>query len=396
MRRSERGYALVTILALIMLAITIWWANKLPAMNQSLADQNVSTRRLKAREQLEGAKTRLIQLALSNVHTPGALPCPDYLNNGQNNNLCTTAPYAVKPPGRNPYVILSGADAAYDMRPPLMQQTTNGERECLWYAVSPVFGKWISNELRQLSPPAGSPGRGQLNPDAALNLFHQDAPIIAVLIAPGDPLDGQSRSAALSPSYCRGGNLEDFLESYIAPTAAEPSKARYKDFSGLSARNSGSGLCELQADIEPKTAVAPNGECNNDVILPIKRDDLMRPLIREVLARLAAEPADAGHSLLLTLPASGTGTLASLRDPNIVAFDGKAYLDMDLGDPEANGCLHSTTSRTPLWMCSNGWYRYIDYDASAQTLSITLNKGTATAYRCELAFAKVPKEVVCR
>lgn len=428
MRRGECGYALITVLAMMILIISVWLANKLPGTNQTLAEQGAIAQRQAARESLEAAKARLIELALGNVKTPGAFPCPDYLNNGQGSYTCTTdpAPYSIKPPGRNPYVIGPGADQIYNMQPPLMQTTRNGEKECLWYVASPAFGEWVRNELRLPNPPADRPGRGQLNPDATPNLYHNGSPVVAILIAPGDAIGTQNRSAAIAPSYCKGGNYEAYLESYTPPMPATSQSANYTDFRGLTARNKKTSNCQLQSSIDPQSDIENSGECNNDVVLAISKDELMRPLAREVLLRLSQEDLEDKYGEIL-IPSAIPGLLSILHDQTSATLEAiRAKLGQEL-DPQTNlsdptlpyvfdsflfgknnltrlalpsDCSNSVGigskyDARPLWLCSNGWYRYIDFDADAQTLSISLNKGTSSAYRCELPLAKSPKEVVC-
>lgn len=409
MNGHSHGYALITILAFLLLASSVYLARRLPGTEEKLVQKLRRDERQTAQEALETAKARLIALALSNTGTPGAFPCPDYLNNGKDNSTC--ASYAIQPPGRNPYVKApSSAQSQFNMTPPPMQTTRRRKQECLWYAISPSFGSWINNQNRTTTPPASKPGQGQLNPDNPGDLHYNDVPVVAVLIAPGDALGAQTRQASLSPSWCTRGEVADYLETLYRPASGQrnnaDSKGLFTDSRSVTIQNKATGFCQSQTELNTALDEADGAECHNDVILPVTRDDLMRPLIKEILQRLVAnEVRDSFNEILI--PAALPGLMSQLAgkpsssldeirqaepgkgsDPN--AFDAALFGKDNL--QRLTGAMDCTRSigigrrydSRPLWLCANGWYRFIDYDADKQTLSISLDKDKPTRFTCRV------------
>lgn len=147
-------------------------------------------------EALARAKEALIGFAVSDrppprKPMPGALPCPDIDNDGSADTL------------------YGGSCTAYIGRLPWKELGIPDLRdvagECLWYALSPVF-----RNAMPVSNRGTAANRLNSNTAGTLSVYDGNgavlaAPVIAVVIAPGAPLPGQTRSNAGTP-ICRGNN----------------------------------------------------------------------------------------------------------------------------------------------------------------------------------------------
>jgi len=161
-RRPQRGVALLLFLFLL---FGIGTATALAALNSTRA-------RLEQERQtqlaLQQAKEALIGNAAANATLPGRLLCPERLSvtspiEGQAQSSCTTTATRI---GRFPWKSLR------------LEQLADGTGEPLWYAISPGFS----------SLPINSNTSGQLQVDGLPNAA------VAIIIAPGPPLTGQSRT----------------------------------------------------------------------------------------------------------------------------------------------------------------------------------------------------------
>lgn len=198
MRRAQRGAALVIIVALVGLLAAATLARALsspPGVEATLTTERALAR---AREALI-AYGALGNAAGNHNNSPGALPCPDLDNDGISEQLSGSCDADV---GRLPWRTL-GLGPLYD-----------GAGECLWYARSPTFSNNISTASR-----GGSPDAPALNPSTPGEITEilADGPsgrrVIAVVIAPGLPLPGQTRGATSGLSGCRDGDIAQFLEA---------------------------------------------------------------------------------------------------------------------------------------------------------------------------------------
>lgn len=181
--RTQKGGALIIMALILLLAGTTALFSVLDG-NSAKIERNKKTNAA-----LAEAKAALIGFALQNASKPGTLPCTDSSNAGS--------------------AVTSGVNAcaAYIGRFPWKQlgvpMLRDGSSECLWYALSPIFRNQMTPANRALNPINGSTN-GTINlvddvdaPIASIN------PVIAVIIAPNNPVSGQNRSGAAT-NYCPG------------------------------------------------------------------------------------------------------------------------------------------------------------------------------------------------
>ncbi len=149
---------------------------------------------------LAEAKAALLGWSAGHATMPGALPCPDTNNTGSK-GACTVFAGII---GRLPWKTLG----IIDLR--------DGNGECLWYALSPIYRDTIAVASRGPSPiNSNIPGTIMVMGADGITLSVPVNPVIAVIIAPGAPLTGQDRSSAVS-TVC-GGNTtaSNYLDSAL-------------------------------------------------------------------------------------------------------------------------------------------------------------------------------------
>lgn len=178
--------------------------------------QAVDERRRTTEKALFQAKEALLGYAARHATLPGRLVCPEQLSvgspvEGQAQSTCTTTAARL---GRFPWATLK------------TERLTDPQGEPLWYAVSPGFSSSPIN--------AGTPG--QLQVDGVANIA------AAIIIAPGAPLTGQSRTTpspttppqaanyldlgnAGGVAFVTGGPATTFNDQVLVVTQAEWAKA---------------------------------------------------------------------------------------------------------------------------------------------------------------------------
>jgi hypothetical protein len=229
--KHERGFALIVIVALIVLISAYFIAS---GLNRSSA-QLFNERETRTMATLLKAKSALIAYAASEqwqaymgqtTNQPGALPCPDRDNDGDADCVWPGITNSASLIGLFPWKTLGAEDL----------RDASGER--LWYAVSRNFRKLSGVTV------INSDTQGQLTitGTAAANK------IVAVVIAPGPVVQGQIRAAA-SPnvaSYLEDFNANDGV-NFIFTTNALPSDA-------LNDRLVAITQADLMAAVEPAVA----------------------------------------------------------------------------------------------------------------------------------------------
>ncbi len=272
------------------------------------------------------ARDAVIAYAAWEDSSPGSLLCPDFDNNGVADLNCSS--HAV---GRLPWKTLG------------IEMPLDGSGECLWYAISPRARNNIAPASR------GSGGTiPAMNPSYLGDLTLRDSttgmsqPVVAVIIAPGRPLSGQSRTA--TTTGCNGGGANAFLESR----------------GGINNAAGGPGFITGMAD----TAF-------NDRVIAITSEKLFAAAKARVLIALAGRdtPATSG---LRGLYASGVAAASLLAD------DGSGRLKLNFLDttvlavfsppagvaPKTDGdCSRYDTAGnyTAEWLCFNHWLDYTQY-----------------------------------
>lgn len=184
-QRHEHGTSALLLLAALILLSLLWGfrpANaKIPPAATPLADAQTQIA-------LENARAALLIRAATDNNRIGSLPCPDSDGDGDADLFAGT--HCPSYLGRFPYKTLGGNSAASNYR--------DADGEMLWYALAPNFRDHPN--VGQLT--ASTPGSLQLG---------EQGDIVAVIIAPGSALPGQSGR--------RSPNTADYLEAsnQIAP-----------------------------------------------------------------------------------------------------------------------------------------------------------------------------------
>lgn len=141
---------------------------------------------------LAEAKQALIGYTLQHASKPGTLPCTDNNNDGSADTSGTNNCAAFI--GRLPWKQLG------------VPMLRDGYSECLWYALSPKFRNQMTAANRVLNP-INSNTNGTVNlVDDAGNLIAGINPVIAVIMAPQNPVNGQNQSGVVT-NYCPGDSV---------------------------------------------------------------------------------------------------------------------------------------------------------------------------------------------
>jgi len=191
----QRGVALLLILFLVLgVGISVF----LSAWN-SYREHLVQ--REKTQQALQQAKDAIIGYAAAHKTKPGYLSCPEQLSltaptEGQAGGNCTGASNTL---GRFPWSSLK------------LDKTIDGSGEPLWYAVSSGFGS---------SSTITSNSTGNISIDGIANAA------VAVIIAPGPPLPGQTRTQVTPSTPPLAANYLDSSNSgglsFVSSTSATP------------------------------------------------------------------------------------------------------------------------------------------------------------------------------
>ncbi|MCL2656794.1 MAG: hypothetical protein FWD62_05120 [Betaproteobacteria bacterium] len=350
--RVRRGFALPVFL-LAVFGAGIAWVVYTAQLFGGFSQRS----QLQTETALRRAREALIQNAVWEDSSPGALLCPDITKgDGTADASCSAGVI-----GRFPWRTL-GIDPPRD-----------GAGECLWYALSGDARKQLHVEWR------GQNGTYQaMNPGWSGSMTLHDrvantnTNVIAVLFAPGPPLPGQARS--INNSRCHGGPPAAFLEA-------------------LDGINNASGTVAVRAEAQAGF---------NDRVLAITARDLYTAVAPRVLSELAGtDPVYGLRALLSIAPASTWGDedgnpRIDFTDPMVVAaFPAPAAGQNPAPYPiTTNGCTEyvatndngNTVSAPGIysieWLCFNQWTQYIQFhpDSSDQvTLSMSQSGWQASA-----------------
>ncbi len=189
-RKAQQGFVALLVVFLVVLATAAYLAN---ALNSNMVNTDKDIRTSAA---LAEAKAALINWSVANSTMPGTLPCPDTDNSGTE-NPSIAAQQCLAKIGRLPWQTLG------------LKDIRDGYGECLWYALTPVYGDAIPTAARSV-------GAGNvINSAVAGAITIQDAtganlppainPVIAVIFAAGPALNVQDRTTVGNP-VC-GGNV---------------------------------------------------------------------------------------------------------------------------------------------------------------------------------------------
>ena len=189
-RVKQRGLAMIALLSLFALVSSYLVVN---GMQRTKAEVSNEQER-QSSEALKNAKAALIAYTASKAWTvtgasdqPGALPCPDTNNDGVADSCGASNSSRI---GRIPWKTLGISDLR------------DSSGEVLWYA--------LSNNFRETggTAPINSDTQGTLTITGSTSATQ----VVAVIIAPGQPLSGQDRTPTVLPDTL-GNSTSNFLES---------------------------------------------------------------------------------------------------------------------------------------------------------------------------------------
>ncbi len=191
---KQEGLALIIFTMVLVLAVTAFLVSQLNGSRVKISREEKTAKALKE------AKASLIGYLVYNSSKPGTLPCTDSTNSGSG--------------------VTSGANAcaAYIGRLPWRQlglsMAKDGDGECLWYAISPVFRNQMTTANRALNPINSSTvGTLTLLDNASAALPASINPVIAIVVAPGLPVSGQNHSGVTN-RFCTGNSIaSNYLDS---------------------------------------------------------------------------------------------------------------------------------------------------------------------------------------
>ena len=178
---AQKGGALIIMVVILLLAGTTVLFSKLNASGVKIERDKKTTMALAT------AKAALIGWSAGHDTMPGALPCPDTSNSGSS-GVCTGTAGII---GRLPWKTLGLSDLR------------DGDGECLWYALSPLYRDTIATGSRGGVNSINSNIPGTITVKGVVDIALPNS-VIAVIIAPSTPLAGQARNSS-SSTVC-GGN----------------------------------------------------------------------------------------------------------------------------------------------------------------------------------------------
>ena len=315
---------------------------------QSLSAVGIKNERdKKTATALAEAKMALIGWSASHATMPGTLPCPDRntvaVSNG-NSSACTNTTGII---GRLPWKTLGIGDIR------------DGDGECLWYAVSPIYRNTISvasratvtNRLNNTVP-----GTIVVRDANGVNLPAPVNPVIAVIISPGSSLAGQSHA---------GG---------IGQCGANNTASNYLD--------SANGVNNATGNVSGTNYIFTSGANSstfNDKVVYITAEELYRALrkrmVKEILGNLDV-PAGAVDYY------NNNGNNYPCPSATPTGVSDCSLTTGFLNSASTGMALAYTPSALKLWLANNNWFASASYtymDSTDVELAVT---DTLGSYRC--------------
>jgi len=183
---KQKGIALIIFALILALVVTAYLISQLDGTSIKIE------REKKTAAALAEAKAALIGYLISNSF-PGTLLCSDTNNDGSADNISGVG--CVANIGRLPWSDLG------------LAEPKDADGECLWYALSPIFNNQMSMANRILNPINSlTAGTITLLDNAGSALPASINPVIAVVVAPGLPVSGQSHSG-VTTTFCTGNSI---------------------------------------------------------------------------------------------------------------------------------------------------------------------------------------------
>jgi hypothetical protein len=268
---------------------------------------------------------------------PGALPCPDINNTGSSGTCTGTAGIIAHLPWKTLGIT--------DLR--------DGYGECLWYALTPVYRNNITVASRASSP-INSNVHGTITVKGADGTNFLTS-VIAVVIAPGPPLTGQSRGN-VGNAVC-GGNTtaSNYLDVALGVNNA-------------TGNVSGSNYTFV---------AAAASDTFNDRLIYLTADEFYRSVrkrvVKEVLGNVDVHAGpvkyfdtNANYPCPAATP-SGTSDCASLPSAHYINNSGMGLQFAALGS----------------WLTNNGWFTLSTYSYTNSTHVKLTVADTLGSYSCD-------------
>lgn len=336
---TQQGGALILLLLILVMAGIAALFSLLDGSDVKLERDN------KTYEALAEAKAALIGYAVLHPSKPGTLPCTDSDNNGMGNPNGTNCTTYI---GRFPWK---------ELDVPMLK---DGHGECLWYALSPVFRQSMTTGMR-LASPLNSTTNGTINLVNDLDVPLASAnPVIAVVMAPNYPVNGQNRSGVATP-YCPGDSIA----------------TNYLDVKG--AVNNATGNV-VGFNYTFKKGVTDNNF--NDQVIYITANEfypsLRKRITKEILGDVDVPSGLFNYYRTVVAP------------PNTYPCPAKSVAgDADCNPPLGNNVPYNDTT-TPLqypvignWLTNNGWFAMTTYTyVNSKHIKVTVTDPLGS-YTCD-------------
>lgn len=361
MKQGKEGYVLLAILVVMLSALSIALVSR-HQIHLNAVDGSSPERDAVSRKALAAAKEALLAYAQNNFGSPGELPCPAQPSldeegamtiKGEVDASCTLDNAAqVKKIGRFPWKTL-GINVPLD-----------ADGECIWYVVYAPIRK--ANNLDRSSTSEIKINPASLTSTAGLAL-DDDSRALALIVAPGRPLDNQTRTS-ISDSPCHLGNVESYLE-------------------GEKTRNLNSDMVD-------------SPRLGNDIVVPIRAAEIRHAAFPTVLRSLSS------NEIKDYIQQKAPVLLTELRadEQRRMEFDTLVYKlaggtdTLEYPAPPAQSpapaissvCpTNSEASNSITWLCRNDWLKYIRYEKGSNTEPPTISiESSSPQTKCSISLDK--------
>jgi type II secretory pathway pseudopilin PulG len=217
--RAQRGFALLALLAVIVMVFAYVITSRLNAASAFVASDREfnSTVLARAKRALIGYMAQ--QASLAGENNPGRLPCPEAVN-----AIGVASAEGIAAPLVSPSTPSCATLGRLPWRTIGLEKLVDASSEPLWYAVSPGWSLANSTSLLTINP--DSVGTMRINPDSngAMQTNGVLNPaVIAVIIAPGPPMNVQASPGCSARQQARGVpgpaiDPADYVECFNAAT----------------------------------------------------------------------------------------------------------------------------------------------------------------------------------
>jgi len=217
--RAQRGIALLGLLAVIVLVFAYVITSRLNAASQFVASDREHNSRVLARAKLALIGYMAQQASQAGENNPGRLPCPEAVN-----AIGIASAEGIAAPLVSPSTPNCATLGRLPWRTIGVEKLVDAASEPLWYAVSPGWRLVNSSTLLTINP--DSVGTMRTNPDSngAMQITGVLNPeVIAVIIAPGSPMNVQASTGCAARQQARGVpgpsmNPADYVECFNSAT----------------------------------------------------------------------------------------------------------------------------------------------------------------------------------